>query len=37
MPNREGDTVHVNFDFRLQRARSPEDEQFSTRPRVQAA
>jgi len=37
MPTREGDTVYVNFDFRLQRARSREEEQFSTRPRVQAA
>lgn len=37
MPTREGDTVHVNFDFQLQRARSQEEEQFSTRPRVQAA
>jgi catechol 1,2-dioxygenase len=37
MPSREGDNVHVNFDFRLQRARSGEEEQFSTRPRVQAA
>lgn len=37
MPTREGDTVYVNFDFRLQRARSQEEQQFSTRPRVQAA
>lgn len=37
MPTREGDTVRVNFDFRLQRARSQQEEQFSTRSRVQAA
>jgi catechol 1,2-dioxygenase len=37
MPSREGDTVHVKFNFRLQRARSHEDEQFSARPRVKAA
>lgn len=37
MPTREADTVHVNFDFRLQRARSQEEQQFSTRPRVRAA
>jgi catechol 1,2-dioxygenase len=37
MPTREGDTVHVNFDFRLQRARFQKEEQFSTRPRVRAA
>ena len=37
MPSRKGDTVYVNFDFRLHRAQSQEDEQFSTRPRVQAA
>jgi catechol 1,2-dioxygenase len=36
MPTREGDTVHVNFDFRLQRARSQEEQQFSTRARVEA-
>ena len=37
MPSREADTVHVEFDFRLLPARSPEEEQFSTRPRVRAA
>jgi catechol 1,2-dioxygenase len=37
MPTREGDTVRVNFDFRLQRARSQKEEQFSTRHRVRAA
>lgn len=37
VPSREGDTVHVDFDFRLQRARSLEEEQLSARPRAHAA
>ena len=34
VPTREGDTAHVEFDFELQRAQSPDDEKFSVRPRL---
>ena len=33
-PNRQGDRVHVGFDFVLQKARGPGDETFSARPRL---
>ena len=34
IPNRQGDRVHVGFDFVLQKARGPTDETFSARPRL---
>ena len=37
MPDRRRDAAHVKFDFQLQRARSPEEERFSARPRARAA
>lgn len=37
MPDRQRDAAHVKFDFRLQRARSVEEERFSARPRARAA
>jgi catechol 1,2-dioxygenase len=36
MPNRQGDRVHVGFDFVLQKKRSGE-EAFSARPRVRVS
>lgn len=37
IPNRQGNRVHVGFDFVLQKTRSAEDEAFSARPRLQVA
>jgi catechol 1,2-dioxygenase len=37
MPDRRPDSTYVKFDFRLQRARSAEEERFSSRPRARAA
>ncbi len=37
MPSREGDTAHITFDFQLQRARSEQEQQFSSRIRARAA
>ena len=37
MPDRRRDAAHVNFAFRLQRARSAEEERFSARPRARSA
>lgn len=37
MPDRQPNSVSVKFDFQLQRARSAEDERFSTRPRARVA
>ena len=34
VPTRHGEHVHVDFDFELQRSQTPEDEQFSARPRL---
>ena len=34
VPNRQGDTAHINFDFQLQRASEAADERFSTRKRL---
>ncbi len=36
IPNRDGDTADIEFDFRLQKARSDTDETFSARPRSEA-
>lgn len=36
VPNRQGDRVHVGFDFELQKAQSRGDETFSARPRLTA-
>lgn len=36
VPNRDGDTAHVEFDFELQKAKSSDDEKFSARPRLSA-
>ena len=37
MPNRQGDSAHIAFDFQLQRAEGSEDENFSTRERLAVA
>jgi len=37
IPNRQGDRVHVGFDFVLQKSRTEEDEAFSDRPRLRVA
>lgn len=37
IPNRQGDRVHVSFDFVLQKSRTEEDEAFSNRPRLHVA
>jgi catechol 1,2-dioxygenase len=34
VPNRQGDSAWIAFDFRLERATGPEDEAFSTRTRL---
>lgn len=34
IPNRQGDRVHVGFDFELQKAKSGDDEAFSARQRL---
>ena len=34
VPKRSGDTAHIEFDFELQKAKSPEEEKFSSRPRL---
>lgn len=36
IPNRQGDRVHVGFDFVLQKAKARGDEGFSARPRLSA-
>lgn len=36
VPNRQGDTAFIAFDFELQRASSKDDEAFSARPRASA-
>ena len=36
VPNRDGDTADIEFDFELQKARSSDDEAFSQRPRAEA-
>lgn len=36
VPNREGDTADITFDFQLQKARSGADESLSERPRTEA-
>ena len=36
MPNRQGNSVYVAFDFELQRADQPRDQDFSARPRAAA-
>lgn len=36
VPNRQGESAYIAFDFELQRASSKSDEQFSTRARAQA-
>jgi catechol 1,2-dioxygenase len=35
MPNRQGDSAYIGFDFQLQRARGHSDEGFSTRTRAE--
>jgi catechol 1,2-dioxygenase len=37
VPQRQGDTAYINFDFQLQRAAGGADEQFSSRQRAEAA
>ena len=37
IPNRQGNRVHVGFDFALQKKRMAEDENFSARPRLHVA
>lgn len=37
VPNRQGDSAHINFDFVLQRAAAPADEGFSSRARLVGA
>jgi len=37
VPNRQGDTAHINFDFELQRASSNADESLSSRKRLAVA
>ena len=34
IPKRQGNRVHVGFDFELQKAKSGDDEAFSARPRL---
>lgn len=34
VPNRQGDTAYIAFDFELQRAADKKDEEFSSRPRL---
>ncbi len=36
VPNRQGGNASISFDFELQRAASPDDEQFSARSRAEA-
>ncbi|MDA0819628.1 MAG: dioxygenase [Proteobacteria bacterium] len=36
VPDRDGDTADIEFDFELQKARSSDDEAFSQRPRAEA-
>lgn len=36
IPNRQGDSAHIAFDFSMQRAKAPSDEGFSERARAQA-
>lgn len=37
VPQRQGDSAYINFDFQLQRAADGSDEHFSSRPRAEAA
>jgi len=37
VPQRQGDTAYINFDFQLQRAAGGADEHLSSRPRAEAA
>ena len=37
VPQRQGDTAYINFDFQLQRAADGADEHLSSRPRAEAA
>jgi len=37
VPNRQGDTAHIAFDFQLQRADDAEEEAFSHRARLAVA
>ena len=37
VPQRQGDTAYINFDFELQRAAGGADEHLSSRPRAEAA
>ena len=37
VPQRQGDTAYINFDFQLQRAAAADDEHFSSRQRAEAA
>ncbi|SFJ95516.1 dioxygenase [Bradyrhizobium sp. Gha] len=37
VPQRQGDTAYINFDFQLQRATGGADEHLSSRPRAEAA
>jgi len=37
VPQRQGDTAYINFDFQLQRAADGDDEHLSSRPRAEAA
>ncbi|MDA9405892.1 dioxygenase family protein [Bradyrhizobium sp. CCBAU 45384] len=37
VPQRQGDSAYINFDFQLQRASDGADEQFSSRQRAEAA
>ncbi|WP_024517176.1 dioxygenase [Bradyrhizobium sp. Tv2a-2] len=37
LPQRQGDTAYINFDFQLQRAASGTDEHLSSRPRAEVA
>jgi catechol 1,2-dioxygenase len=37
IPQRQGDTAYINFDFQLQRAAADADEHLSSRPRAEAA
>jgi len=37
VPNRQGDSAHIAFDFQLQRAEAKDDEEFSSRHRLAVA
>ncbi len=37
VPNRQGESAYIGFDFRLQRAEAAADERFSARPRATAS